>query len=423
MANEHTYRVTTLGCRVNRADSLMIEKHLAARGYSRALPGDTPDIWVVNTCAVTAEGMRKSRKAVRKIAASPASVIVTGCGVDFEPEAFTLEGVSSVVRNKDKGVLVDAACTTVGVDCGVDLSPEELVRVPVKVQEGCARYCTYCVVPHLRPGPYCKSIRDVELEARDLEERGVGEIILCGIDLGTYSDPESGAGLAELVDAVSRAAPSMWLRLSSIELTDVDDALIERMRDGSLCRHLHVPLQSGDLDVLRAMGRNYTPSFFEERVGRIGDIVPGVSVTSDIMVGFPGETDEAFENSLGVVRRLEFSRLHIFKYSPRRGTKAYALGDPVPPEVKKRRAQAMRDAAARSAAAFHDRLVGRIIPVLVEGAMDSEPGRLFGRAESFAGAIFDGGSDLIARRVGLMVEEGGLEGIRGTIVPPGAEGE
>jgi len=290
----------------------------------------------------------------------------------------------------------------------------------VKVQEGCSRYCTYCIVPFLRPKPESKPADEVADEVRALERRGAGEVILCGIDLGTYSDPGSGGGLAELVSTVADSAPGLWVRLSSIELTDVDDGIIERMREGRLCRHLHLPLQSGDEGILRSMGRNYAPSFFEERVAAIREMVPEVSVTSDVMVGFPGETEQAFGHSLELVRRIGFSRLHIFKYSPRRGTRAFALGDPVTPQEKKERAKAMQDAAADAASAFHDRLVGRIIPVLVEGAMQSEPGCLFGRTESFAGAIFPGDTELIAKRVPLAAELGGRDGIRGTIDLAGA---
>jgi threonylcarbamoyladenosine tRNA methylthiotransferase MtaB len=414
--SEPTYRVTTLGCRVNRADSLSLERDLAGRGYARAVPGTVPDIWIVNTCAVTAEGMRKSRKAVRRCAGSGARVIVTGCGVDMDSSQFTCQGVASVHPNAAKERLVEAVCGA-GRAATLDVrwTPEDLVRVPVKVQDGCGRYCSYCVVPYLRPKPWSKSIREVLLEVDDLRELGAGEIILCGIDLGSYSDPETSAGLSALAGEVGERAGGIWVRLSSIELSDVDDELIGLIEERALRRHLHLPLQSGDAEVLARMGRKYTPAEYIERVSSIRAAVPEIAITSDIMVGFPGEDRVAFSGTRNLVEQLEFSRLHVFKYSRRPGTEAYDLGDTVSAAEKDYRASELRALAASTASRFHAGLVGRIIPVLVEGAMDSEPGMLFGRAESFAGAVFRGTPDLIGRVVELRVLASGPEGVRGDI--------
>ncbi|MHB8895215.1 MAG: radical SAM protein, partial [Candidatus Geothermincolia bacterium] len=244
--NEPTYRVTTLGCRVNKADSLAIERELASRGFRRAGPDAVPDVWVLNTCAVTSEGMRKSRKAVRRSASSGARVIVTGCGVDFDAKAFEVEGVDSLFTNVDKENIVER---TLGPAGAMRLEPqfnkEELVRVPVKVQEGCRRFCAYCVVPFLRPEPSSKPTAEIVREVEELERRGVGEAILCGIDLGSYLDPDTGGRLDSVVEAVSETAPGIWLRLSSIELSDVGEGILEHMRARRLSSHLHLPLQSG----------------------------------------------------------------------------------------------------------------------------------------------------------------------------------
>jgi threonylcarbamoyladenosine tRNA methylthiotransferase MtaB len=416
--SEPTYRVTTLGCRVNRADSLAIERALAERGYARAERGAVPDIWIVNTCAVTSEGMRKSRKAAHKCAASGARVVVTGCAVDLEPEAFQLEGVDSTFPNARKDVLVPASCGSEPERLPAAWAPQDLVRVPVKVQDGCTRGCAYCVVPMLRPGPSSRRATEIAAEIAELNARGAGEVILCGIDLGSYRDPDSASGLDSLIQGAREAAGDMWLRLSSIELSDVSETILEAMNAGALCRHLHLPLQSGDAGVLEAMGREYNPDEFLERVLEIKESVPGISVSSDVMVGFPGESEQACENTAALVEELGFTRLHVFKYSKRPGTRACALGDPVPPQEKARRASKMRALAATTAERFHDGFVGRIIPVLVEDTMESEPGRLFGRAESFAGVIFEGGERLIGERVQVRVESGGPEGLRGEIDAP-----
>ena len=417
-----TYRVSTLGCRVNRADSIAIERDLALRGFRRAEPDDVPDVWVVNTCAVTAEGMRKSRKLARRCARSGAHVIVTGCGADLDPDVFNVPGVESIVANGDKDRIArqareaDASPTCSG-GALCEWTPEELVRVPVKVQEGCNRYCTYCIVPYLRPPPSSRQIESIVEEVRKLGALGAGEIILCGIDLGSYRDPVRGQGLDALVRSVVTECGGTWLRLSSIELSDIGPGLASALAEGgALRRHLHVPLQSGDERVLADMGREYTPELFMERVRQLRELVPGLSITTDVMVGFPTEDESAFKRTAQMLDDIGFSRVHVFKYSPRPRTAAVSLGDPVKPELKAARAEALRELARGTALRFHECFVGRIIQVLVEASMESEPGRVFGRAESFAGVIFDGFPALVGRRVDVRVTDAGPEGLRGVMV-------
>lgn len=418
--DSNTYRVSTLGCRVNKADSLAIERELSTYGYRRAAPGEVPAVWVVNTCAVTAEGMRKSRKLVRKCAHSGASVVVTGCGVDMDPEPFKNAGVLKVVPNGGKSTLAGQIRGLVGCsgpDGAVgDWEPEELVRVPVKVQEGCERYCTYCVVPYLRPPPSSRNIDSVLEEVRGLRATGAGEVILCGIDLGSYREPGTGEGLDSLVEAVAAAAGPMWVRLSSIELNDISIGLIGLLNgDNSLCRHLHIPLQSGDERVLADMGREYTPRSFRRRVAEMRELVWSVSVTTDVMVGFPTEKEEAFHSTRSELESIGFSRVHVFKYSRRPRTAAFALGDPIDGATKNRRAAELREVARANALRFHEGLVGRIIPVLIEATMQGEPGRLFGRSESFAGVVMEGDAGLVGSVVDVNIEAAEPDVLRGRI--------
>lgn len=416
--DELSYRVSTLGCRVNRADSLRIERELAGRGYRRALSGEVPTVWVVNTCAVTGEGMRKSRKLVRRCAGSGARVVVTGCGADFDPEALRVPGVAAVVPNRDKSVILAAACPCApGQETGpVPWSPEELVRVPLKVQEGCERFCSYCIVPYLRPPPYSVPAGSVLAEVRALRSRGVGEIVLCGIDLGSYREPSCGDTLESLVASALEEAGDMWVRLSSVELGDVSDGLIGLLaEENNLCEQLHLPLQSGDEMVLSEMGREYEPDEFKGKVEEMRHAVPGIGVTTDVMVGFPTEDERAFLNTRDLLSSAGFSRAHVFRYSPRRGTAAFPLGDPVASEVKNRRAAELRETAREGARRFHETFVGRIIPVLVEAKMESEPGCLFARARSFAGVVMEGSEELVGRRVEVEITSAGPEGMRGRI--------
>ena len=405
-----TYRITTLGCRVNRADSISMEREFAGIGYRKADPGEVPDVWVVNTCAVTAAGMRKSRKAVRRCAQSGSNIIVTGCAPELEPETFErTKGVHAVVKNPEKSELVTIASELEGSsDNPVVWRCDELVRVPVKVQDGCGRFCTYCVVPYVRGKPESRELPEIIEDVRELRDAGAGEVVICGIDLGSYRDAASGAGLNVLVEKVIENAGEMWVRLSSIELSDVDDRLLEMMNEEhALCTYIHVPLQSGDEVVLSDMGRNYSPQWFRRRVGEIRDAVPGAGISTDVMVGFPTEGKEAFDSTRSLMEDIGFSRVHVFKYSPRPGTEAFTLGDTIDPAVKNMRAGELRRVARDSAARFHRDMVGRIILVLVEGPMESEAGYVFGRAENFAGIVIKGGRELVGKKLPVRVTGSG----------------
>lgn len=417
-----SYRINTLGCRVNRADSISMEREFADIGYKKAAPGEVPDVWVVNTCAVTAEAMRKSRKAVRKCTKSGADVIVTGCATELEPETFkNTSGVRAIVKNHEKSKLVSIASTTEGkVDEPIPWLCDQLVRVPLKVQDGCRRFCTYCVVPYLRGEPESRVLPAVIKDVCELRDAGAGEVVICGIDLGSYSDPATGAVLEDLVERVVENAGDMWVRLSSIELSDVSDRLLGMMdEESSLCKYLHVPLQSGDDNVLSDMGRNYSPEWFRNRIAKISDTVPGAGISTDVMVGFPTETEEAFLRTRSLLEDIGFSRVHVFRYSPRPLTDAFALVDSVSSVTKNRRAEELRRIASESAVRFHSGMVGRIILVLVEGTMGSEPGFVFGRAENFAGLVIEGNQRLIGKRIPVRVTGLGPQWLRGETVEAG----
>lgn len=423
------YRVTTLGCRVNRADSIAIARGMESAGGTQSRGETIPDVWVVNTCAVTSEAMKKSRKAVRRCAASGARVTVTGCASELEPETFEgIAGPGSVVPNCTKELIGGYPWGDIpGGLPAYPLPAGDAVRVPVKVQDGCERFCAYCIVPYLRGKPRSREFGSIVAEMHLLEESGAGEIVLCGIDLGSFRDPASGAGVAGLVEGLLEESCRMWLRLSSLELSDVTDELLCLMAERErLCAHLHLPLQSGDARVLEDMGRGYDPGDFAARVEEIRTLVPGVAITTDVMVGFPTESREAFERTVSLLSRVGFSRVHVFKYSPRRGTCAYGLGDPVDAATKETRASLLRALAAGTARRFYEGFNGRIMPVLVEATMKSEPGRIFARAQSFAGVVIEGGPELVGKFASVRIEGSGADVLKGVIVHPadsGREGE
>ncbi len=403
-----TFRVTTLGCRVNRADSHTLERELSICGYAPAGRGEVPTVWIVNTCAVTAEGARKSRKAVNRAVASGSRVLVTGCDSTLEEWD---SGVERVFCNEEKRDIVTAACPSTG-GSSLDWSASGIVRVPLKAQDGCTRYCSYCVVPYLRGTPRSRSVEEVVAEARLLRDAGAGEIVLCGIDLGSYRG-ESGERLTDLVAILLEDFGDTWLRLSSLEVGDVDDELLDLLAaDNVVCRHLHLPMQSGDDGVLSDMNRPYTAGEYVEKVRHIKERLPSAAVTTDVMVGFPTETPDSFRASASTLEELSFSRVHIFPYSPRPGTSAFPLGDPVSAAEKYERARELREIAASNAREFHAGFVGRIIPVLVEAAMKSQPGLLFARSEGFAPVFIEGGKEMIGGKVEARVASSDVEGLR-----------
>ena len=408
-AGEHvpTFRIATLGCRVNTADSLAIEREMEKRGYRRAAGNEDPDMWVVNTCAVTAEGMKKSRKLVRKCARTGSPVIVTGCAVDMDPDFFGgCQGVAGAIPNGAKPDLARSIPLTGYAEEARECPVKPRVRVPLKVQDGCARFCSYCVVPFLRGHPKSVARSTVREEVRRLKDAGVGEVNICGIDLGSYTEPVTGARLEVLIRDVLSEAENMWVRLSSLEISDITDGLLDLMREEeNLCSHLHIPLQSGDDQVLADMNRQYGSLDFRSRIVEIRDKVPGVGLTTDVMVGFPTETDEAHGNTLAMIGDLGFSRVHVFRYSPRSPAAAFKLGDPVPARIKAQRSVELRELAASTTRVFQERFYGRIIPVLIEEEMRSEPGLLFGRAGNYLEVIAEGSAGMIGNVVPVRVLE------------------
>lgn len=403
------FAVVNLGCKVNRVESDGFQAALAARGFAIA-PAAQADVVVVNTCTVTGEAEKKTRKAVRRAlrASQDATVVVTGCAAVIDPAEF-LEMSSRVVVEPDKTKVVDAALDAIAPDermlagcgsarpaSGADEAGSGLAlrvgaafptRVGVKVQDGCNNACSYCIVHVARGRAWSRPSAEVVAEAAALARAGVREIVLTGINLGSYRQ-EGGYRLADLLRELLAAtsAEGARFRVSSIEPRDVDDALIDVLAesDGLVCRHLHLPLQAGSASVLREMRRPYDAAFFERLVGRLRERVPGLSLSTDIIAGFPGETDAEFEETLSLARACGFSKIHAFPYSRRAGTPAAARADQVPDHVKaERTARLLELSDALRAADFAGR-VGSVERVLVE-----EGGR--GMTESYHEVVVPAG--------------------------------
>ncbi|MGQ9711930.1 MAG: tRNA (N(6)-L-threonylcarbamoyladenosine(37)-C(2))-methylthiotransferase MtaB [Desulfotomaculales bacterium] len=377
----------TLGCKVNQYETEAMGELFARRGY-RVVPfRDRADVYVINTCTVTGTAAQKSRQAVRRaLRTNPEAVVaVAGCYPQIAPqEIASIPGVRVVLGTRGHGTIVDlveqAAAGGPAViaveDIEKALTFEELpvvaaagrTRAFLKVQEGCRNFCTFCIVPYAR-GPLRSRAPEKVLEhARALVAAGHRELVLTGTHLGLYGrDLPDGPDLAGLVARLLEVRGLVRLRLSSIEPLEVTPALLELMASSPvLCPHLHIPLQSGDDGTLRRMGRRYTAAQYAAVIENVRRVVPDPGIYADVMVGFPGEDEEAFRRSYSFVASLEPAGLHVFKYSPRAGTPAAGFKDQVAPAVKQSRLEAMLALDRTLRQVFAARFLSRVVEVLVE---------------------------------------------------------
>jgi threonylcarbamoyladenosine tRNA methylthiotransferase MtaB len=395
--NKQTCAIHTVGCRLNQADSALIADDLVRRGY-RLVPWGTPaDLLIVNGCAVTAIAEQKTRQAVHAARRrNPAAfMVVAGCAATLQPDAWAADAaVDLVAPNPGKTRLgqalpadlrrpsraaVLAASGSVGTavgsfaEQGCGLYPDK-TRANLKIQEGCDAACSYCIVPRTRGPERSRAWPDVRREARELLERGHREIILTGVNIARYHD--SGRDLADLAAELLALDQSFRLRLSSTEPGQVVPRLVELMaREPRLCRFLHLPMQYAEDSILRAMNRGYTVAEFGAIVTAAAAQVPCLCVGTDFLVGFPGETDAAFEATCRNAAALPFSYFHVFSYSVRPGTPAAAMPGRVTRAAAARRHERLASLGRAQAVAFAERNVGAELDVLVEaGAGSDGPG-------------------------------------------------
>jgi len=369
----------SLGCRLNQSERESLAIQFAAAGCDVVADPALADVCVVNTCAVTAEAERKSRHRARALArVNPqARVALVGCYATLEPErCAALPGVSWVVPNLDKEQTVEIVTASSSLAPGAPLRPSHLwregltplrTRAFVKVQDGCDNHCTYCVVRLLRGPARSRPMADVVAEVRSLVEAGCQEVVLTGVNLGSYGrDRDLPGGLRSLVEVLLSHTDLPRLRLSSLEPWDLNESFFRLWENGRLCRQLHLPLQAGCDATLRRMGRRVSTAEFARLVELARAVVPDMAVTTDVIVGFPGEDESAFRASYDFVVEMEFARLHVFRYSPRPGTAALRLPDAVPGEIRDARARVVRELGARQAFRFRRRFVGWEMAVLWE---------------------------------------------------------
>nr|MBA2384514.1 MiaB/RimO family radical SAM methylthiotransferase [Actinomycetota bacterium] len=325
-----SFTIGFLGCKVSQTDAQALRERLLRDGHTEAVRGG--DVAVVNTCCVTNEGLAKSRRAASRAARSHARVYVTGCGARLSQTAFAgLPENVTVVRGQIEDAVESVAGDVGAIGCVQVDARLDRIRAFVKIQDGCSLACAFCVFPRVRGATRSRSAAAVLAEIRRRAAQGHREIVLTGVNLGCFRDRPAGYTLARLVREAGMIDGVERLRLSSIEINHVTDDLIAALRETpTVGPHLHVPLQSGDDEVLRAMRRRYTVERYLRTVGALEDF----NLTADVIVGFPDEDDAAFERTVETVLAARLTKLHVFPYSPRPGTRT-ADDDPVPPAVKK----------------------------------------------------------------------------------------
>jgi threonylcarbamoyladenosine tRNA methylthiotransferase MtaB len=365
-----TFSVRFLGCKVSHTDAQEVRERLLADGHLEQGPRGGADVAVVNTCCVTNEAVRKSRQAAARAARTHTHVYVTGCAANLSGDAFSgLPDNVTVVGMRSEETAAFVAGDVGAIGCVQADARLDRVRAFVKIQDGCSFSCNFCVIPLVRGGSRSRSAAAVLDEVTRRVAQGHKEVVLTGINLGCYRDRAAGYALARLVREVGAVSGLERLRLSSIEINHVDAELVSALRETpNVSRHLHVPLQSGDDDVLRDMARRYTSATFLRRLEPLADF----NLTTDAIVGFPTEDERAFRNTLAVVEAAGITKVHVFPYSPRPGT-VTAENDAVAPAVKKDRGARLRAASQAACLARWREKIGADDVVLVD-----RPGRGYG---------------------------------------------
>jgi threonylcarbamoyladenosine tRNA methylthiotransferase MtaB len=362
-----TFSVSFLGCKVSHVDAHAVRERLLADGHDE---GDgSADVAIVNTCCVTNEALAKSRKEVARASREHRRVYVTGCGANLAGSGFErLPGNVVVVAKPSEETPGFVAGDVGAIGCVQADTRFDRVRAFVRVQDGCSFSCNFCVIPIVRGATRSRRAQAVLDEIARRVAQGHREVVLTGINLGCYRDRVAGYDLARLVRDAGATPGLERLRLSSIEINHVNDALVAALRETpTVTRHLHVPLQSGDDRVLQAMGRRYTTNTYLRRLAPLQD---EFNLTSDVIVGFPAEDEPAFVNTLRTARHAGLTKIHVFPYSPRPGT-VTAGDDTVPPTVKKER-------AARLRAASHEACLARWSTKRDDVVLVDRPGRGYG---------------------------------------------
>ena len=371
----NTVALQTVGCKLNQAETDSLARRFLEAGYQVVAPHHATDIYVLNTCTVTHIADRKCRKLLRLAhrRRPDTLIVVTGCYAERTPaELSSIEGVGLIIGNRDKGNLLEIIGDKANGHRARSLRgrPQSLslrTRALVRIQEGCSRPCSFCIVPLVRGPERSRSREEIIAEVKARLAEGYKEVILTGTRIGRYGQD---GGLSELIGHILEESDMKRLRLSSLEPTDLTPDLLRLWEDSRLCPHIHLPLQSGSDPVLERMSRGYSTADYLRAARLAREAIPNLALTTDIMVGFPGETQEEFSDSYRFCERMGFANMHAFPYSARPGTRAALMEKTVEDREKRQRMHAMLNLAKRSSQRFREYFLGRKVDVLWEGNKD-----------------------------------------------------
>ncbi|WP_088066889.1 tRNA (N(6)-L-threonylcarbamoyladenosine(37)-C(2))-methylthiotransferase MtaB [Gottfriedia luciferensis] len=428
----------TLGCKVNHYETEAIWQLFKAAGYERTEYETKADVYVINTCTVTNTGDKKSRQVIRRaVRKNPDAVIcVTGCYAQTSPaEIMAIPGVDIVVGTQDRTKMLDyieqyrierQPINGVGNIMKARVYEEldvpaftDRTRASLKIQEGCNNFCTFCIIPWARGLMRSRDPKEVVKQATQLVESGYKEIVLTGIHTGGYGQDMKDYNLAMLLKDLEKVEGLKRVRISSIEASQITDEVIEVLRHSNIVvRHLHVPLQSGSDTVLKRMRRKYTMAQFAERIEKLREVLPNCSITSDVIVGFPGETEEEFMETYNFIRDNKFSELHVFPYSKRTGTPAARMEDQVDEEIKNQRVHRLIELSDQLAKEYASMFDGDVLEVIPEEKYteDGSEGLLIGYTDNYLKVVFKGTEDMIGKIVKVKIAEAGYPVNKGEFV-------
>ncbi|MGI6686260.1 MAG: tRNA (N(6)-L-threonylcarbamoyladenosine(37)-C(2))-methylthiotransferase MtaB [Bacillota bacterium] len=431
--------VFTLGCKVNQNESDAMLSSLKRAGYQEVSFEKKADLYIINTCTVTHLADRKSRQMIRRaVKTNPNAIVaVTGCYAQTSTgDVLGIPGVNLVVGTRDRQRLpelveeakksrepLNAVKDIFETHEFEEITGEEIVphmvRAYLKIQEGCNQYCSYCIIPYARGPMRSRPMHRVLEKAGELIKAGYKEIILTGIHTGAYGvDLIPQIDLADLVKKLVELPGLNRLRISSLDPNEINDQLLDIMAGSSvMCPHLHIPLQSGDDHVLRRMKRVYNTAQYQELVDEIRRKIPGIALTTDIMVGFPGETEAEFMHTYDFLEKIAFAGLHVFKYSPRKGTPAATFPDQVSPEIKEERSNKLIQLGRRLLKNYAENYLGKTIEVLVEQTTDLNGEKYWeGHSGNYLNIVFPSGQDLKGQLVNVRLERFQNNRVFGTLV-------
>ncbi|MDT3426575.1 threonylcarbamoyladenosine tRNA methylthiotransferase MtaB [Paenibacillus forsythiae] len=433
----------TLGCKVNFYDTEGIWQLFKEDGYEQVDFEGQADVYVINTCTVTNTGDKKSRQMIRRaVRRNPEAIVaVTGCYAQTSPgEILDIPGVDLVIGNQDRDQIIrhvngirESRQPVNAVRNIMKTREFEELDVPgfadrtrafLKIQDGCNNFCTFCIIPWSRGLSRSRDPKSIVRQAHQLVEAGYKEFVLTGIHTGGYGDDLDNYRLADLLWELDKVDGLERVRISSIEASQIDGKLLDVLnRSSKMCRHLHIPLQAGHNEVLKRMRRKYTTEEYFAKMQLIRQAMPDVAITTDVIVGFPGETDEMYRAGYDFMKAVNYSEMHVFPYSKRTGTPAARMEDQVDEEIKNVRVQQLIDLSEDMQLAYARRFVGQTVEVIVERSAKGAPRRdvQHGFSDNYLQVFFEGADELQGRLCQVKLAEAGVNECKGELVSVAGE--